>query len=130
MLVVHAVAKQGADIERCQQASAEQYRRDDWSARSRARIGLILETENLLEHATAFAERMARVPLNQLQMSLNGNATAHPDGFIVLVTLAALVVANTASALSDSAQTLEGLKITFNGLKTGAKACARNSILR
>jgi len=44
---------------------------DEIPAAEAARIGLILETvpeERLLEHATAFAERMAHVPANQLQM--------------------------------------------------------------
>lgn len=44
---------------------------DEISAVEAARIGLILETvpqEKLQEHAIAFAERMAKVPANQLQM--------------------------------------------------------------
>jgi enoyl-CoA hydratase/carnithine racemase len=44
---------------------------DEIAAREAARIGLILETvpdDRLHEHAIAFAERMARVPTNQLQM--------------------------------------------------------------
>jgi enoyl-CoA hydratase len=44
---------------------------DEITAPEAARIGLILETaadDRLLEHATGFAERMARVPTNQLQM--------------------------------------------------------------
>ena len=44
---------------------------DEIAATEAARIGLILETvpdNRLLEHATAFAERMAKVPANQLQM--------------------------------------------------------------
>jgi enoyl-CoA hydratase len=57
---------------------------DEIRAPEAARIGLILETvpdEKLLEHATAFAERMARVPLNQLQMlKLQCNHTAESMG--------------------------------------------------
>jgi enoyl-CoA hydratase len=57
---------------------------DEIPAPEAARIGLILETvpeEKLLEHATAFAERMARVPLNQLQMlKLMCNHTAEQMG--------------------------------------------------
>jgi len=44
---------------------------DEITASEAARIGLILETvapEGLREHATALAQRMARVPVNQLQM--------------------------------------------------------------
>ncbi len=58
---------------------------DEIPAPEAARIGLILETvpeEKLLEHATAFAERMAKVPLNQLQMlKLMCNHTAEQMGF-------------------------------------------------
>jgi enoyl-CoA hydratase len=58
---------------------------DEIRAPEAARIGLILETvpdNQLLEHATAFAERMARVPLNQLQMlKLQCNHTAESMGF-------------------------------------------------
>ena len=44
---------------------------DEIPAKKAAEIGLILETvpdDRLLDHATAFAERMARVPTNQLVM--------------------------------------------------------------
>ncbi|MFP5371993.1 MAG: crotonase/enoyl-CoA hydratase family protein, partial [Actinomycetes bacterium] len=44
---------------------------DEIPAREAAEVGLILETvpdEDLLDHATSFARRMARVPVNQLQM--------------------------------------------------------------
>jgi enoyl-CoA hydratase len=58
---------------------------DEITAPEAARIGLILETvpeDRLTEHATAFAERMARVPLNQLQMlKLMCNHTAEQMGF-------------------------------------------------
>jgi enoyl-CoA hydratase len=58
---------------------------DEIPAPEAARIGLILETVpegNLLEHATGFAERMARLPLNQLQMlKLLCNHTAEQMGF-------------------------------------------------
>src|SRR5215468_9587235 len=58
---------------------------DEIPAPEAARIGLILETVpegKLLEHATGFAERMARVPLNQLQMlKLLCNHTAEQMGF-------------------------------------------------
>ena len=57
---------------------------DEIPALEAARIGLILETvpeEKLLEHATSFAERMAKVPLNQLQMlKLMCNHTAEQMG--------------------------------------------------
>ena len=57
---------------------------DEIPALEAARIGLILETvpeDKLLEHTTAFAERMARVPLNQLQMlKLMCNHTAEQMG--------------------------------------------------
>ena len=57
---------------------------DEIPALEAARIGLILETvpeDKLLEHATAFAERMARMPLNQLQMlKLLCNHTAEQMG--------------------------------------------------
>src|SRR5215472_9277220 len=58
---------------------------DEIPAREAARIGLILETVpegKLLQHATGFAERMAQVPLNQLQMlKLLCNQTAEQMGF-------------------------------------------------
>jgi enoyl-CoA hydratase len=58
---------------------------DEIPAAEAARIGLILETvaeKDLLAHATALAERMARVPLNQLQMlKLLCNHTAENMGF-------------------------------------------------
>jgi enoyl-CoA hydratase len=58
---------------------------DEIPATEAAHIGLILETvpgEKLTEHAMAFAERMARVPLNQLQMlKLMCNHTAEHMGF-------------------------------------------------
>ncbi|MGO9451497.1 MAG: crotonase/enoyl-CoA hydratase family protein [Candidatus Binataceae bacterium] len=58
---------------------------DEIPATEAARIGLILETvpeERLAEHAIAFAERMARVPVNQLQMlKLLCNHTAEQMGF-------------------------------------------------
>ncbi len=57
---------------------------DEIPATEAARIGLILEAvpeEKLLEHATAFAERMAKVPVNQLQMlKLMCNHTAEQMG--------------------------------------------------
>ena len=57
---------------------------DEIPALEAARIGLILETvpeDKLLDHATAFAQRMARVPLNQLQMlKLLCNHTAEQMG--------------------------------------------------
>jgi enoyl-CoA hydratase len=57
---------------------------DEIRAPEAARIGLILETvpdDQLLAHATAFAERMARVPVNQLQMlKLLCNHTAENMG--------------------------------------------------
>ena len=57
---------------------------DEIRAPEAARIGLILETvpdAQLLAHATAVAERMARVPVNQLQMlKLLCNHTAENMG--------------------------------------------------
>jgi enoyl-CoA hydratase len=57
---------------------------DEIPALEAARIGLILETvpeDRLLPHATALAERMAKVPLNQLQMlKLMCNHTAEQMG--------------------------------------------------
>ena len=57
---------------------------DEIPAPEAARIGLILETvpdDQLLEHATAFATRMARVPGNQLEMlKLLCNQTAENMG--------------------------------------------------
>jgi enoyl-CoA hydratase/carnithine racemase len=57
---------------------------DEIPAAEAARIGLILEAvpeKNLLTHATALAERIARVPLNQLQMlKLLCNHTAENMG--------------------------------------------------
>ncbi len=57
---------------------------DEIPATEAARIGLILEAvpeKNLLTHATALAERIARVPLNQLQMlKLLCNHTAENMG--------------------------------------------------
>ena len=57
---------------------------DEISASEAARIGLILETvpdNRLQQHAISFAERMARVPLNQLQMlKLLCNHTAENMG--------------------------------------------------
>jgi enoyl-CoA hydratase len=58
---------------------------DEIPALEAARIGLILETVpegKLLEHATDLAQRMARLPLNQLQMlKLLCNHTAEQMGF-------------------------------------------------
>lgn len=58
---------------------------DEILARRAAEIGLILEVvpdEDLLAHATALAERMARVPLNQLVMlKLLVNQTVENMGF-------------------------------------------------
>jgi enoyl-CoA hydratase len=57
---------------------------DEIPARTAAEIGLILETvpdDALLAHATAFAERMARLPVNQLVMlKLLCNQTAEHMG--------------------------------------------------
>jgi len=58
---------------------------DEIPARRAAEIGLVLEVvpdEQLLAHATAFAERMARLPLNQLVMlKLLVNQTVENMGF-------------------------------------------------
>jgi enoyl-CoA hydratase len=67
---------------------------DEIPATEAARIGLILETvadEKLLEHATQFAERMARVPANQLQMlKMLCNHTAENMGLSTSRTLGTL----------------------------------------
>jgi len=67
---------------------------DEIPATEAARIGLILETvpdSRLLEHATAFAERMARVPVNQLQMlKMLCNHTAENMGLSTSRTLGTL----------------------------------------
>ncbi len=67
---------------------------DEIPALEAARIGLILETvpdDKLQEHAIAFAERMARVPANQLQMlKLLCNHTAENMGLSTSRTLGTL----------------------------------------
>jgi enoyl-CoA hydratase len=67
---------------------------DEIPAVEAARIGLILETvpeEKLRDHAIAFAERMARVPANQLQMlKLLCNHTAENMGLATSRTLGTL----------------------------------------
>lgn len=67
---------------------------DEIPAPEAARIGLILETvtdDRLLEHATAFAERMAQVPVNQLQMlKLLCNHTVENMGMASARTLGSL----------------------------------------
>jgi enoyl-CoA hydratase/carnithine racemase len=67
---------------------------DEIPAVEAARIGLILETvpdEKLLQHAVGFAERMARVPTNQLQMlKLLCNHTAENMGLATSRTLGTL----------------------------------------
>lgn len=67
---------------------------DEILAPKAAEIGLILETvpdEKLFEHATAFAERMARVPTNQLIMlKLLCNQTAENMGMASTRTLGVL----------------------------------------
>jgi enoyl-CoA hydratase len=67
---------------------------DEIQAPKAAEIGLILETvpdERLLEHATALAERMARVPTNQLIMlKLLCNQTAENMGITSTRTLGIL----------------------------------------
>jgi enoyl-CoA hydratase len=67
---------------------------DEIPAPEAARIGLILETvpdDELLEHATAFARRMARVPGNQLEMlKLLCNQTAENMGMSSTRTLGIL----------------------------------------
>jgi enoyl-CoA hydratase len=67
---------------------------DEIPARKAAEIGLILETvpaANLLDHATAFAERMARVPTSQLEMlKLLCNQTAENMGMASTRTLGVL----------------------------------------
>lgn len=67
---------------------------DEIPAAEAARIGLILETvapDKLLDHATAFAERMAQVPTNQLEMlKLLCNQTAENMGLASSRTLGVL----------------------------------------
>jgi len=67
---------------------------DEIRAAKAAEIGLILETvpdDRLLEHATAFAQRMARVPTNQLIMlKLLCNQTAENMGMASTRTLGVL----------------------------------------
>ncbi len=67
---------------------------DEITAAKAAEIGLILETvadERLVEHATAFAERMARVPTNQLTMlKLLCNQTVENMGMASTRTLGVL----------------------------------------
>jgi enoyl-CoA hydratase len=67
---------------------------DEIPAVEAARIGLILETvpeDKLRDHAIAFAERMARVPANQLQMlKLLCNHTAENMGLATSRTLGTL----------------------------------------
>jgi enoyl-CoA hydratase len=67
---------------------------DEIPAKTAAQIGLILETApdgELLEHATAFAERMAQVPTNQLVMlKLLCNQTAENMGMATTRTLGIL----------------------------------------
>jgi enoyl-CoA hydratase/carnithine racemase len=67
---------------------------DEIVAPEAARIGLILEAvadDRLLEHATAFAQRMARLPTNQLQMlKLLCNHTAENMGLASSRTLGSL----------------------------------------
>jgi len=67
---------------------------DEIPAVEAARIGLILETvpdDKLREHAIAFAERMARVPTNQLQMlKMLCNHTAENMGLATSRTLGTL----------------------------------------
>lgn len=67
---------------------------DEIPAPEAARIGLILETvpdEDLLEHASAFARRMAQVPGNQLEMlKLLCNQTAENMGISSTRTLGIL----------------------------------------
>ena len=67
---------------------------DEIPAPEAARIGLILETvpeEKLAEHALGLAQRMARLPLNQLQMmKLYANQTAENMGLQSLRTLGIL----------------------------------------
>lgn len=67
---------------------------DEIPAQEAARIGLILETvpeERLHSHAFGLAQRMARLPLNQLQMmKLYANQTAENMGLQSVRTLAIL----------------------------------------
>ena len=89
---------------------------DEIPAVEAARIGLILETvpdDKLRDHAIAFAERMAKVPANQLQMlKLLCNHTAENMG---------LATSRTLGTLFDgiARHTQEGLDFVARAQETG-----------
>ncbi len=96
---------------------------DEIRAPEAARIGLILETvpdDQLLAHATAFAERMARVPVNQLQMlKLLCNHTAENMG---------LSTSRLVGSLFDgiARHTQEGLDFVARARAVGFRQAVRN----
>lgn len=95
---------------------------DEIPATEAARIGLILEAvpeKNLLTHATALAERIARVPLNQLQMlKLLCNHTAENMG---------LSTSRLIGSLFDgiARHTQEGLDFVARANKAGFRQAVR-----
>jgi len=96
---------------------------DEIPAVEAARIGLILETvadDQLLDHATAFAERMAQVPANQLQMlKMLCNHTAENMG---------LATSRTLGTLFDgiARHTQEGLDFVTRARETGFREAVRH----
>ena len=95
---------------------------DEIPAIEAARIGLILETvsaDRLLAHATAFAERIARVPTNQLQMiKMLCNHTAENMG---------LSTSRLVGSLFDgiARHTQEGLDFVQRANETGFRQAVR-----
>jgi enoyl-CoA hydratase/carnithine racemase len=95
---------------------------DEITAPEAARIGLILETapdDRLLEHATQFAERMARVPTNQLQMlKMLCNHTAEQMG---------LATSRVLGSFFDgiARHTQEGLDFVRRAQETGFRQAVR-----
>ncbi|MFT4572005.1 MAG: enoyl-CoA hydratase [Hyphomicrobiaceae bacterium] len=95
---------------------------DEIPAREAAAIGLILEAvapDQLLVHATAFAERMALVPTNQLEMlKLLCNQTAENMG---------LASSRTLGVLFDgiARHTQEGLDFVDKAQETGFRQAVR-----
>jgi len=95
---------------------------DEIPAVEAARAGLILETvpdDKLQEHAVAFAERMAKVPTNQLQMlKLLCNHTAENMG---------LATSRTLGTLFDgiARHTQEGIDFIANAKEKGFRQAVR-----
>ena len=95
---------------------------DEIPAPKAAELGLILETvadDNLLNHATALAERMARVPTNQLIMlKLLCNQTAENMGMASTRTLGVLFD-------GIARHTQEGLDFVARAEETGFRQAVR-----